>query len=278
MKRIKALLMAVCLTACMLVPAYGAAGAESDVMRCAGWTVGGEDGTVYEFVLNPKYVSCAAAVRVSDGINHSFTKTTVRRESVDGLGECFVLTLITERHSTEKAQIAAGSFYDADGIPNAAIRLGDAAGSIGTCPQLMETDRTLSDSSVTVIEQGTNMTITFARNGTVVFDGNTLADNADAYTLTFSEEGDHTLSLSVNDLYSRTYRICVKSAGRIREEKKAQLQQELSEEWKAFFASIPLAIVTLPLFPLSIFGFLWPFAPFEIAGQIIDTLQQLRNL
>ena len=280
MKRVLSILLALCLSFAAFAPLCHAADGD-DVVRCTGWYLRGSgcvNGLAFEVVLDPRFTQQAGGVVITNSDGYVLEKVNVYRKTIDNCGECFVIDFITDeyRHPFRSGVISAGAFRDDNGNGNATIRLSNA--SSFTKLWLFQTSPELADAFVNDVPQGEQIDITFAQNGTVRYDGEIVAQDTQAYTLSCTQSGEHTLEISVNDFFTRTYRMNVQTESQRLDAERAALQQELSDTVKAFFASIPLAILTLPLLPLCVFGFLWPVAPIEIGSQIFDILARLRKL
>ena len=276
MKKLLAILLVPILLACMLsVPLSVKAADGDDIVQCRGWTIPDpyEYDYVYEIVLNPRYVYRGTDVTITDYRNKPLdVNYTVQHREVEGFGSCFVITVVSQNFG---AYLRQNSFFDKEGNGN---------------PQLyLEHSKYFTNESIVKIddkfrmynnvrEQGTCINITFYESGSVAFGGKTLAENVKEYTLEYTGTGEQDIDLSFNGLTVFKCGIIVKTAEQLREERIAELEKELPEATKAFFKSLPLALVLLPLAPLAIFGFLWPFAPIEIGGNIIDMLSELWHL
>ncbi|MCR4615887.1 MAG: hypothetical protein K5756_07040 [Clostridiales bacterium] len=254
---------------------------ESDIVQCRGWSTPDSNyyNYIYEVVLDPRYVKYGN-VKLSavyyDGdekkVEENYANYRLEQRDIEDFGSCYVISVVTKNQT---AYLQPNSFFDKDGNGNKRICLTNSKYYTHRCAFNVEPSLRLMKY---VVEQGTCTKITFDEKGSVIFGGKTLAENVNEYTLEYTDPGEQELILTVNGLTVMKYNIAVKTAEQMREDKIAELKKDLSRATEAFFESLPIAIVTLPLAPLAIFGFLWPFAPIEIGGHIFDIISEIIKL
>lgn len=256
---------------------------EGDVFQCTGWYLNTDStySKVYELILHPRFVERAAVIRIMSEASGEdaaeLENFLVQRKTVDGVGECFVVYLATLGGN---AYLQPDSFFDQDGNGNAKICISDFR--YFTQQNFFKLDQDFFTRAVDgKTEQGESTTIGFAIKGTVTYDNKTLAENVDTYTLEFSETGEHTLTVSVNDVIRWSFTLEVKSAEQLRKENIAELRRKLVREAVVFLESIPLSVITIPLIPIMIvwpFVNVLPFGPLVVASQFFHTLSELWHL
>ena len=280
--------IAVCLIACVFIPAFSAENESSEELKVIDSVRPIEDGELWFAVqLDPKYVRVSDLPGISVSTTDRYTKETtvadigkndyiIERKNMPEAGECFIVYI---RHRAINAcvwiVIAENSFFDTEGNGNQQLSSYNNAGLKGMYSYRKYDGSYFNEEPVyrdVTMAYGDKIQIklggTFSDEYEVYLSDKLISKGQSTFDMTFDEPGDKVLRICYNDIYHEELPITVMG-------KSETKMQNLSEGWSLITSGmslLPLGLLFM-LSPLTLLpGAAILSGPLEGISQIVRTL------